>query len=239
MFANEVTGKRLKLLRTKRGLNQKEFCVQFSEFTNRETTISYMNYSCWETGRKVPTTDTIYWLCKFYDVSADYSLGLSNDEPDLSDAPDDAKKINSISDMFEIPYYDLAKYDGKPVFLSFPSGTMSPKWAIVDYPKRQLVCNDMKISISPNIKYSVNTPPELVTVQSLARHFVSLEDMLKMDHVYIESLSPDPFLRGQVSGWYKHTPDKTCLINEKGLTLSYEGLDITYRALDTKLPKKS
>ena len=238
MKANEVTASRLKLLRTRRGLSQPEFAQQFSEFTNRETTLSLMTISNWETGRKIPPTDSIVWLCRFYGTSADYILGLTNEEPEAKAAPGEAEKLSSISDMLEIPFFDIAKYHDKPVFISFPNGSMSPKWAIVDYAKKQLICSNMKIALSPNIKYSIATPPELITVQNLARHFIGLEEVLKKDNVYIESLSPDPFLRGQVSGWYHHTPDKTCLINEKGLTLSYEGIDITYRALDTKIAKK-
>ena len=55
-----------------------------------------------------------------------------------------------------------------------------------------------------------------------------------MEDVFIESISLDPYLRGQVTGWYHHTPEKTCLINDRGLTLSYEGLDVYFRALGIK-----
>ncbi len=239
MNPNEVTAARLKLLRTSRNLNQQEFAAQFSEFINRQTTFSLMTISNWETGRKLPTVDAIVWLARFYNVSSDYILGLSNEEPNLSKAPKEKKKSSSISAEIEIPYNEIGKYDGQPVFLSFPVGNLSPQWAIVDYNKKVLICRDMKLTLSPQIKYSITTPPELVTIQSLAHHYLGLEDVLKMENVFVESLSPDPFLRGQVSGWYHHTPDKTCLINNNGLTLSYEGLDVAYRVFDSKkAPKK-
>ena len=80
------------------------------------------------------------------------------------------------------------------------------------------------------MKFKVS-PEEIATNKTTADFYLGLEDIKNMDNVYIESISLDPFLRGQVSGWYHHTPEKTCLINDRGLTLSYEGLDVYYRAL--------
>ncbi|MCR4904041.1 MAG: helix-turn-helix domain-containing protein [Butyrivibrio sp.] len=239
MNPNEITGARLKKLRTDNGLNQQEFAEKFSEFVGRETVLSVMTISNWETGRKLPPADTIIWISRFYNASADYILGLSNEEVTDPKAPKDKKKITSISSQIEIPFSELSKYNGQPVFLTFPSGTMAAQWALLDYNKKLLICRDMKIALSPSIKYSITTPPELVTIQSLAHHFIGFEDMMKMEHVYVESLSPDPYLRGQISGWYHHTPNKTCLVNELGMTLSYEGIDVAYRVLDSKKsPKK-
>ena len=67
-----------------------------------------------------------------------------------------------------------------------------------------------------------------------ANYYLGLEDIKNMEDVFIESISLDPYLRGQVTGWYHHTPEKTCLINDRGLTLSYEGLDVYFRALGIK-----
>ncbi len=231
MNPNEITGSRLKILRSHKGLSQQEFALQFSEFTNRKQPLSVMTISNWETGRKFPTIEAVIWIAHFYNVSADYILGLSNVSPCFDDSTDDIINDSFISSQFDIPYSDLGKYDGKPVFVSFPLGNYTPQWALVDFAKKTLICKDIKLSLSPSFKYSTITPPELVTVQSLAHHYLGFEDVLKLDHVYVESLSPDPFLRGQVNGWYHHTPDRTCLINDKGNVLSYEGIDVAYRVI--------
>lgn len=34
--------------------------------------------SLWETGKRIPDTQYVVALCKFFDVSADYLLGLSD-----------------------------------------------------------------------------------------------------------------------------------------------------------------
>ncbi|ADL36557.1 HTH domain-containing protein (plasmid) [Butyrivibrio proteoclasticus B316] len=237
MNPNEVTAARIKLLRSGLGLNQQEFANQFSEFINRTETLSMMTISNWETGRKLPPTDTIIWMCKFFNVSADYLLGLSSENAP-SGASKSKKKVTSIDEQIEIPFNKLQDYDGKPVFITGPNGSLKPQWAILDYSKKTLICHDMKLALSPKLKYSTITPPELITIQSLAHHYLGLEDVRKMKDVFVESISPDPFLRGQVSGWYHHTPDKTCLVNEKGMTLSYEGLDVAYRVVDTKKSSK-
>ena len=60
--------KRLKLLRLESGLSQKEVAKNIGI-----TTSAYSNY---EQGIREPSVDIIVALCKFFDVSADYLLGL-------------------------------------------------------------------------------------------------------------------------------------------------------------------
>lgn len=60
---------RLRMLREEKGLNQKE-CV-------RELGVEYANYNKWENG-KAPNYDTLSKLAKYFNVTTDYLLGLSN-----------------------------------------------------------------------------------------------------------------------------------------------------------------
>lgn len=62
--------KRLKELRTEKGLSQKELSEKIG------TTYSAISY--WETGVNEPKMSYIIALCKFFGVSADYLLGLSD-----------------------------------------------------------------------------------------------------------------------------------------------------------------
>ncbi|MBQ8657956.1 MAG: helix-turn-helix transcriptional regulator [Clostridia bacterium] len=59
---------RLKELRTEKGLSQKELAQKIGA--------TYSAVSFWETGVNEPKISYVISLCKFFDVSADYLLGL-------------------------------------------------------------------------------------------------------------------------------------------------------------------
>lgn len=64
--------KRIKELREDQKLSQ----LQLS----RELGISQSAIAKWELGKTEPSACAIVGLCKFFDVSADYILGLENDD---------------------------------------------------------------------------------------------------------------------------------------------------------------
>ncbi len=70
--------KTLKQLRTQRGLGQKELAAALR--------CSVPAVSTYETGRHEPDLDTLIAIARFYSVSIDYLLGLS-DVPDPADKP--------------------------------------------------------------------------------------------------------------------------------------------------------
>ena len=123
---SEITGSRIKGLRVEAGLNQKEFCEKFSDFSVRDSELKPMTVSNWETGKVLPTTSDIIKLSDFYNVTSDYLLGLS----DKKNADDD--NVTPIQERkIKIPFNKLKDYDGKPVYVSGPSGSISPQWGIV------------------------------------------------------------------------------------------------------------
>lgn len=63
-------GNKLRELRTERGLKAKEVAM-FLEITER----AYYHY---EQDKRDPSIDIIKKLCRFFEVSADYLLGLSD-----------------------------------------------------------------------------------------------------------------------------------------------------------------
>lgn len=67
----EIFSKRLRELRKSRRLSQQEVSIK--------THISQSNISSYELGQNKPTIEAIIALCKFFNVSADYLLGLSDD----------------------------------------------------------------------------------------------------------------------------------------------------------------
>ena len=44
--------------------------------------VSQVAWTYWETGKREPNITTILKICKYFNVSADYLLGLSSDAPE-------------------------------------------------------------------------------------------------------------------------------------------------------------
>ena len=65
---NNCFGKRLRILRLERNLTQKQLA---NEIGNTQSAIVY-----WESNKQEPTISTLKKLCRFFNVSADYLIGL-------------------------------------------------------------------------------------------------------------------------------------------------------------------
>lgn len=234
MKPNPITASRLKQLREARNLSQETFAKQFSEFCYRDTVYSTMTLSNWETGRKLPTTEGIIALARFYGTSTDYLLGLSNDEGSTSTD----SKVVSMVQKNEIAYNQLHKYDKQALYVKFPNEAQQSQFGIVDFAKKQIQFLNFKMQLTEAVRYFVCIPPEDLTIRNQMSHLLNLKDVMASDQVYIQSLSPDPYVQGVVSGWYSNDPSGKFLINDIGRTLSYEGLGITYNAINYKVPSK-
>lgn len=66
-----VIGKKLKELRKESGFTQK----QVAKLVNKSET----GYASWEQGLAEPSVNDLRLLCRIYDISADYLLGLHDD----------------------------------------------------------------------------------------------------------------------------------------------------------------
>ncbi len=229
MKPNEITASRLKQLRESKNLSQEDFGREFAEFTNRKQgAYSVMSVSCWETGRKLPPADTIISLAQFYGCTSDYILGLSANAQMLRVD----EKVMQINHKIEIPINDLAKFDKQAVYVQFPNGSMSNCWGIIDYASSQIQLNGMRMQITPKCQYFRFVPPEALTIRDRMSRLIGPDEIRKLDVVYIQSISPDPYIQGMVSGWYHKDVSGEFLINNEGRALSYEGLGIAYNALD-------
>lgn len=99
-------GSRLKQLRNKKGLSQKELTDRLH--LNRST------YARYETSTTQPDYDTLEKLADFYDVSVDYILGRT-DNPNSGDENefDPLKEIRKITDDLGIDdlfFYDIEQW---------------------------------------------------------------------------------------------------------------------------------
>lgn len=70
-FSKEIFGERLKMLRTEKNIGQ--------NLLAKELQLSNASVSYWETGKQEPSAQAIFKLAKYFNVSADYLLGLSDD----------------------------------------------------------------------------------------------------------------------------------------------------------------
>lgn len=85
---SETFQQRLIELRKEKQLNQRELA--------KEINISQVAICRWEQGINLPNIDILYRLCKFFDVSADYLIGLTEDEtPHWQEEPIAVSKANT------------------------------------------------------------------------------------------------------------------------------------------------
>ena len=67
---NKTIGERIKEIRNESKLNQSEF--------GKSISVSQDTVSLWEKGKSLPNTEYVILICKRYNVSADYLLGLED-----------------------------------------------------------------------------------------------------------------------------------------------------------------
>lgn len=70
-FNAKLFGERLKYLRTEKGIGQ--------NFLAEQLRLSNASISYWETGKQIPSAEVIFKLAVYFNVSADYLLGVTSD----------------------------------------------------------------------------------------------------------------------------------------------------------------
>ncbi len=70
-FDVKIFGERLKYLRTEKGIGQNLLAEKLQ--------LSNASVSYWETGKQIPSAEVVFKLAMFFNVSADYLLGITND----------------------------------------------------------------------------------------------------------------------------------------------------------------
>ena len=235
MKPNVVTASRIKQLRDERNYSQEDFSKDFSDFCLRDKEYAVITISSWESGRKLPPADVILQLARFYGCTTDYIMGLS-DDPTLLRTSD---KLVNTNQTIEVPFNELSKHDGEPLYIKFPDEKIRSQYGLLDFPNKTIQTLKYRLQLDPRCHYYITIPPEDLTLKNGITHLLGLEDVKKMDKVYIQSLSPDPYLQGLVSGWYSNDVSGKFLINEAGRVLSYEGLGVNYNAIGFKTPRQS
>lgn len=70
-FDTKTFGERLKYLRNEKGIGQNALAEQLQ--------LSNASISYWETGKQTPSAEALFKIAIYFNVSADYLLGITND----------------------------------------------------------------------------------------------------------------------------------------------------------------
>ena len=111
MFDKQIFASRLKELRENIGLNQKE-CAE-------KLNISRGSISFYENGERLPDIETIYNMSRFFDVSADYLVGLTEVKTGDTNIKDICEFLNISEETIFSLHYDTYR-DDTSVLLADP-----------------------------------------------------------------------------------------------------------------------
>ena len=71
VFDMKIVAERIRLLRAEMGVGQNQLA--------QDIQVSNASISYWENAKQEPSAQAIYKLARYFDVSADYLLGIIND----------------------------------------------------------------------------------------------------------------------------------------------------------------
>lgn len=232
-----IFGNRIKKLRTDRNLKQSELATQLSEFMNIAP-ITLTTISSWEQGRKLCGVETLKYLALFFNVSVDYLLGLEDEPREMNRMA----VLDTVSEDAQIvKYSDLASVDGIPVLIETDSTVKQPfkaKWAIYDHANHQFVTQKTIYNANPHIIVRCSVPLSRATMENLRKKLITLSALKKMpsgEKFWVSKMQGTPEERAEYSGWYTNNESHSCIINDRGLTLPYDGLGVTYNAFTEEL----
>ncbi len=228
-FAN-----RFSVLRNRTGKTEEDFADEFSEYSGRRKGFSPLTISSWDTGTRFPTLGTIVDLARYFKVSSDYLLGLSNIEnPEGTDLDEDgAIKESKKEPGLLIKKENLKHYDGQPVYVVFKDKTFSDAWGLVDAKMKRVVFSDKLLPFSTRIKctFYAEVPINERDPMYHNRRALSITQVSKSKKVWVELRSTEGYIKGRYDGWYDVHSDKELLVSHLGLVLPFEGLSISFNA---------
>ena len=210
-------------------LTQQQLASAVSELTKRDTPYTVPIVSAWETGRRSPTAEVVKCMAELFGVTEAYILGNTEDKKETSsDIAENTLAASAIS------YTSLYKYDGLPVYATFPNKEHKDQWGIVDYK------NDKTFIITRAGCFDINTDFECV-IYPRALDKIESDNLEKFNPlgiiqivnsrkpVYVNMLSADREIRSKYNGWYNLTGNNMFLQGDKGLVLPISGLGILFK----------
>ena len=168
---------RFRELRERAGLTTAELA--------RRIGVSQAAASQWDTGKKFPSSETLYKLADLYSVSVDYLLGREPADPGVP-------VTNEV-----IPAKTLPFLHGKPVWDD------KKGWGIVNATLDYVIFMDgSKIVLAEAMNLRAMTLAFSMGYSPAAKP-ISHEDLGKYKCIWVKPISPDSFLRDELTGWYE------------------------------------
>lgn len=228
-------GKRIATLREINKYSQSELALAVSELIHRPTVLTIGAVSSWETGRRSPSPDVVEALSKIFNVSKYYIMCLSDDENATKADDGSTKLVENLGSITTEPIQpqSLFLYDSKPLFLTFKDHKHVDQWAIYDADKEAFITKSFVIKATSSSISGIHTFSPYIS--ELSGKPIGMNRMYRCEKVYVKMITTDEQIAKLYDGWYSHNETHDCLINRLGLTLPYEGLDISYHAYSYKL----
>lgn len=241
-----VIPSRIAQLRIDKGLTQTEMRDELNKnYSNCNISLSAV--SMWERGRRSVASKYIDIFMDFFGVSKAYLLGFTDDKNKFMTDDEIMARINnnnssddaSSTQLNEILWNDLFRFNKMPVYVEYPSITNESAWAIYNHSARQFVFIDRVEEANPSmqniykkgeIKFYAMRPDYVTVYGDNQKKPLDLLRAKNKHMVYIKMLSPNPSVRAMYDGWYRHNENKTAFIKSDGLVLPYDGIGVSYNA---------
>lgn len=230
MTQSQITGAKIKQVRTSNKLTQKAFGEVIGEHVNRPRPYTIMCVSAWETGRQAPPSKVLTAISNIFGVTSGFLLG---DEAQPAISKDKSLIAPKTS---KIQFSALKDYNGKPVFVIAKNKKFKDQWVLVDFPHNRLIlANGSTLSLSDfdNLDVELHAIQPFGGIDQDGRievRSLTTDKLLKQSRVYVSMLTYDEFVRGRYNGWYFVDSKSGCLIGPSGNILPFEGLGYSYAA---------
>ena len=167
---------RFKEARIQSGISQKDAAEQLQ--------VSAATVNNWESGRRLPTIDTLEKMADLYGVSTDYLLGRT-------DFSNPFRRIAESIDKDILPFLH-----DHPIFVN------NNRWGLVDAINERIRFLDgSELPFSDAIRISA-LPPIFQSNSIPEGRKLSRDEIASYTRVWVEPISTDEDLRQEMRGWY-------------------------------------
>lgn len=230
MTSENIMKVRIASLRCNANLSQQQLAMLLSDITKRTDMLSTATISSWESGRRKPSPSMIRAMSQLFSVTENYIKGLCDDPQsnEIKESVFNSKLLYPNTNIEKIDANIISGFDGMPLFVIFKKMTHKDQWGIYNDGMAQIIMRDFAIKVnSPSIDSIYTFSPYIATKPTLP---LTYKRLMEVKQVWVTILSNDQQIRRMYDGWYVHNETHTCLINRAGLTLPYEGLNVSYYA---------
>ena len=177
--------------------------------------VSQTTVSNWDLGRKQPSLELLCRAADLYGVTTDYLLGRKGA---ADSAADNTARIEA---------------EALPAFHGSPVWSASHGWGIVDAIRNMATFADQIVIPLSDAGDLYTFPPAFAVGYHALQQPISRQQLNKISLVWVEPISPDPFARKELRGWY--SLHGSCVENEYGQRFYLDTYGAKWLAFETEL----